>query len=386
MDCCSISKGLNSLNFNLQKINVSRETGIITIMNTSIKAFSYTQLTSLMRECNQPAFRAKQIFEWLYLHHVTSYEDMTTLPSALRTFLSEHFPLYTPSLIDRQISTDGTRKYLLSYHDGACVETVAIPSPDNKRLTVCFSTQVGCTLSCTFCATGKEGFSRNLLPGEIVDQIFVVQEDIGTRVTNIVGMGQGEPFLNYHNTLAALRILNNSKGLAIGARHISISTCGIIPNIIQFSKEPEQFTLAISLHAANQQKRNMLMPKIARYSLDDLKKTLRYYIEQTNRRITLEYIMIKGVNDTPEDLNCLHSFCHELLCHVNLIPINTVSESQFQPSNLKTLKYWIHSLQNSGVEATIRNSRGADIDGACGQLKNTLHTPLKYIREDLSQK
>lgn len=340
-------------------------------MDTPIKAFSYSQLVALMKKLEQPAFRARQIYEWLYLHHVTSYDEMTTIPLSLRTLLALRFPLYTPSLINRQISSDGTRKYLFSYQDGVCVETVAIPSTKGNRLTVCFSTQAGCAMSCAFCATGKEGFSRNLLPGEIVDQVLLAQKDMNLRVSNVVGMGQGEPFLNYDNTLAALRILNDPKGIAIGARHISISTCGIIPGIKRFSEEPEQFTLAISLHSAVQHTRNKLMPKVACFPLDDLKNALLHYIRCTNRRVTLEYIMIKGVNDSRDDLVCVHEFCHNLLCHVNIIPINTVSGSGFQPSDASTIQYWTHSLQSAGIETTVRSSRGADIDGACGQLKNT---------------
>ncbi len=324
-----------------------------------------------MKELGQPSFRAQQLTEWLYQRHASSYDEMTNLPAALRAALSERFPLTTPEIVNSQVSRDGTRKYLIEFDDGIRVETVAIPSRGGDRLTVCFSTQAGCAIGCAFCATGREGFARNLTPGEIVDQVLIAQDDIGKRVTNIVGMGQGEPFLNYDNTMAALRILNNKKGLEIGARHISVSTCGILPGIKRFSEEPEQFTLAVSLHAARQGVRDLLMSNVARFKLGNLKSALQEYIAKTNRRVTLEYIMIDGVNDADEDLKALQKFCANLLCHVNLIPINAIEGSVFQPSEPETINRWLNAIQKKGTEATLRDSRGSDIDGACGQLKNT---------------
>lgn len=324
-----------------------------------------------MKELGQPSFRAQQLTEWLYQRHVSSYDEMTNLPAALRAALSERFPLTTPEIVNRQVSRDGTRKYLIEFDDGIRVETVAIPSRGGDRLTVCFSTQAGCAIGCAFCATGREGFARNLTPGEIVDQVLIAQDDMGKRVTNVVGMGQGEPFLNYDNTMAALRILNNKKGLEIGARHISVSTCGILPGIERFSEEPEQFTLAVSLHAARQGVRDLLMPNVARFKLGSLKSALQEYIAKTNRRVTLEYIMIDGVNDADEDLKALQKFCANLLCHVNLIPINAIEGSVFQPSEPETINRCLNAIQKKGTEATLRDSRGSDIDGACGQLKNT---------------
>ena len=324
-----------------------------------------------MKELGQPSFRAQQLTEWLYQRHASSYDEMTNLPAAFRAALSERFPLTTPEIVNRQVSRDGTRKYLIEFDDGIRVETVAIPSRGGDRLTVCFSTQAGCAIGCAFCATGREGFARNLTPGEIVDQVLIAQDDMGKRVTNVVGMGQGEPFLNYDNTMAALRILNNKKGLVIGARHISVSTCGILPGIERFSEEPEQFTLAVSLHAARQGVRDLLMPNVARFKLGNLKAALQEYIAKTNRRVTLEYIMIDGVNDSDEDLKALQKFCANLLCHVNLIPINAIEGSIFQPSEPETINRWLNAIQKKGTEATLRDSRGSDIDGACGQLKNT---------------
>lgn len=343
-------------------------------MDKQIKTYSLPELSSLMKELGQPSFRANQLAEWLYQRHATSYDEMTNLPNALKTVLAERFPLTTPSIVERQVSKDGTRKYLVEFDDGIRVETVAIPSRGGDRLTVCFSTQAGCAMGCAFCATGREGFARNLTPGEIVDQVLIAQADIGKRVTNAVGMGQGEPFLNYENTMAALRILNDKKGLEIGARHISVSTCGILNGISRFAKEPEQFTLAVSLHAARQSIRDLIMPNIANQRLSDLKDALWEYVSKTNRRVTLEYIMIDGVNDSEQDLKALQKFCAGLLCHVNLIPINAVADSVFQPSDSDVVQHWLAAIQKKGTEATLRDSRGADIEGACGQLKNTFST------------
>lgn len=325
-----------------------------------------------MVELGQPAFRAAQLVQWLYQHDVSTYDEMTNLPSSLRRTLKENHPLETPQIIDRQTSHDGTRKYIVQFADGACVEMIGIPShSSHDRMTVCFSTQVGCAIGCAFCATGKEGFTRNLTPGEIVDQVLVAQQDLGTRVTNVVGMGQGEPFLNYDNTLSALHILNSPKGVSIGARHITISTCGIFSGIEKFATEPEQFTLAISLHAARQEVRNALMPKMASYPLDRLQRVIASYLDKTNRRVTFEYIMIEGMNDTTADREALASFCGDLLCHVNLIPINSIEDSPYHPSSSKTISLWVKELQRRGIETTVRNSRGNDIAGACGQLKNS---------------
>lgn len=337
-------------------------------MNNPIKSYSKEELADLMKRLGQPAFRANQIFQWLYSKQVGSYDEMTNLPLALREELKKDYPLYCPAIVDKRISSDGTRKYVLSYHDDSLVETVGIPSNDG-RLTVCFSTQVGCPMACSFCATGKEGFSRNLSMGEIIDQIITVQKDMEARVTNIVGMGQGEPFLNYRAVANALKSANDKQGLNIGARHITVSTCGIIPGIQSFSQISQQFTLAVSLHAAIQKTRDSIMPQVARYPLSELKRTLLEYTEKTNRRVTLEYIMMKGVNDSSRDLEALIEFTRGLLCHVNLIPLNSIEGSIYIPSPESLMLSWIDSLSKKGTETTIRHSRGGDIAGACGQLK-----------------
>lgn len=337
-------------------------------MAQGIEAYSYEGICDLMKAWGQPRFRAKQVVQWLYQKGVSSYDEMSNLPAALKERLSEEAPLHRAQIVDKQVSEDGTRKYIVAFADGASAEMVAIPADD--RLTVCFSTQVGCAMGCIFCATGKEGFTRNLLPGEMVDQILIAQKDMGVRVTNLVGMGQGEPFLSYDNVLAAMRFANSPDGLNIGARKITISTCGILSGIRKFAQEPEQFTMAISLHSAVQKSRDVLMPSMVHQSLTDLKRDIRDYQAASGRRVTYEYVMIDGLNDDDEHLSALADFCRGTMCHVNLIPINEIEGSVLQPSGEKAVKRFISELEKRGIEATLRNSRGADIAGACGQLKN----------------
>ncbi|MCL1797227.1 MAG: 23S rRNA (adenine(2503)-C(2))-methyltransferase RlmN [Eggerthellaceae bacterium] len=391
-------------------------------MENEIKAYSLEGLAELMRELGEPRFRGDQVAQWLYAHGATDYAEMTNLSLSLRERLAEKHPLHNARVINRQVSHDGSRKYVLEFADGARVETVAIPTYANgsgagdgggagggsgagggvgggvgaggsvegvvadeaapARLTVCFSTQVGCALSCAFCATGQEGFTRNLLPGEIVEQVLLAQKDFGIRTNNLVAMGQGEPFLNYENTLAALRIFNHPKGLKVGARHITISTCGIISGIQKLSQEREQFTLAVSLHSAEQNLRNRLMPNLSSEPLSSLKEALLDYVARTNRRVTLEYLMIKGVTDTPEAFDALVRFCAGLLCHVNLLPINALAPQDaantdspdfaFRPAAPQTTQEWLQKFEQARIPASLRHSKGADIKGACGQLKNTL--------------
>lgn len=349
-------------------------------MGDQIKSYGRGGLERLVGGLGQKPFRARQLEEWLYVHHVSSYDAMTNLPLKFREALAREHPLFMPRVAERKVSSDGTRKYLLELFDGACIETVAIPSLDGDRLTVCFSTQVGCSMACSFCATGMEGFSRNLLPGEMLDEVQLVQEDMGARVSNLVAMGQGEPFLNYDNVLDALRIVNDPKGIAIGARHITLSTCGICPGIERLAAEPEQFTLAISLHSAVQETRNALMPRVASFPLPKLRCSLESYLDQTNRRVSFEYLMIKGLNDDERHLSALCSYCKGLLCHVNLIPLNEVEGSPFSPSSPRTMRDWTGRLKSCGIETTVRTSRGGDVSGACGQLKQTSFVSRETIR------
>lgn len=347
-------------------------------MQNDIRSYNISDIPALLAEYQQPRFRAKQLISWLYQKGASSYDEMTNLPQSLREQLTERCPLSPLTIADKQVSHDGTRKYVFEYHDGTKVEAVGIPSFDTKKdstprhLTVCFSTQAGCAMGCAFCATGEEGLCRNLSSGEMVSQINAVQHDFQARITNVVSMGQGEPFQNYDAVLEALRYLNSPDGLGIGARHITLSTCGIIPKIKALSHEPEQFTLAVSLHAARQEVRNILMPRCAAQPLSALKEALVTYTERTGRRVSLEYLLIKDINDTQQDLQALLAFCEGLLCHVNLIPLNAVDGNTYTPSTKATQQTWVQTLKRAGIESTIRQSRGSDIDGACGQLKNKM--------------
>ena len=332
-----------------------------------IKSFSIEELHALFGEVGLPGFRAMQVLEWVYVKQVGSFGEMTNLPKSLREQLESSFPLYSLSIVDKQVSRDGTRKYLLETPDGALVETVGIPS-DSGRLTVCASSQSGCAMGCVFCATGKSGLTRNLMPGEIVDQVGVVQNDFGMRVTNVVLMGQGEPFANYNSTMGALRILNHPKLLGIGARHMTVSTCGLIRGIEAFSQEPEQFTLAVSLHSAVQRTRDSIMPAMANQRLDTLSNALAKYGKATGRRFSFEYALMEGVNDSEGDLGALVDYCRGLLCHVNLIPLNDVAGSSARPVSRRVLQHWNDGLERAGIASSIRDSRGDDIAAACGQL------------------
>ena len=325
------------------------------------------ELTELLAGLGQPGFRAKQVEEWVWSKNARSWDEMTNLPKALREQLAERLTLGAVEEVARQASSDGSRKYLLRLSDGVCVECVGMPS--GSRLAVCASTQAGCAMGCAFCATGGAGLTRSLTDAEIYEQVMHVRDDFGERVTSVVLMGQGEPFMNYDATLAALRRLNSPEGVGIGARHLTVSTCGVIPQIMRFANEPEQFTLAVSLHSAVQKTRNALMPGVRKYSLVNLYNAMGEYVDKTGRRPTYEYALIGGVNDTDAELQALCDFCEGTLAHVNLIQLNEVEGSKLRPSTPARAEDFVRRLASVGVEATVRNSRGADIDAACGQLK-----------------
>lgn len=351
--------------------------------NSSIRSYSLEQLESLVSDLGQPKFRAKQLHEWLHTHNAASYDEMTNLPKGLREQLAQDFPLQETTILQVQESSDGTRKYLLKLADGAVVECVGIldgPGENDddyepagvasdRRLTVCCSTQVGCAMKCSFCATGCQGLERNLTADEIVDQVVLVGRDFGKRVSNVVIMGQGEPFQNYDATLEAMRRMNSDAGLDIGARHITVSTSGLCDGIKKLSSEPEQFRLAVSLHSADQKTRNELMPRLSGQNLKKLHSTLENYCNVKGRRVTLEYMLLAGVNDSREDLNTLIDFCEGLNVHVNLLPFNAVDGIDYVPSDAETVQRWQKGLENAGIPCSVRKSKGADIAGACGQLR-----------------
>lgn len=333
-----------------------------------VKSLDPRELAELLSGFGEPAFRASQVAAWLYARGVGSFDEMTDLPASLRASLADALALPSPEIVERAVSSDGTRKYLLRLADRVSVETVGLP--DKERLTVCFSTQAGCAMQCAFCATGQAGFTRSLGSGEMVDQVRVVAHDFGTRVTNAVAMGQGEPFANYEATLGALRFLNARRsGLGIGARHLTVSTCGLVDGILRFAEEPEQFTLAVSLHSAVQATRDLLMPGVRGIRLTELRGALAAYAEKTRRRPSVEYALIDGVNDTPRELAALVSFCTGMLVHVNLIPANPVVSSRFERSARSRVAEFERTLAAAGIEASVRAERGGDIDAACGQLR-----------------
>jgi 23S rRNA (adenine2503-C2)-methyltransferase len=335
-----------------------------------IKALDRAGLQALVADLGQPRFRAGQLERWLYGRAARSFADMSDLPAGLRDDLTGRLPLPYPEIVDRQDSKDGTRKYLLRLAGGDTVETVGLPAGD--RLTVCFSTQAGCAMGCSFCATGIGGLARNLGAGEMVDQVNVVAEDFGRRVTNVVAMGQGEPFANYDAVLGALRFMNAPDALGIGARHITVSTCGLVAGIRRFAGEPEQFTLAVSLHSAVQTTRDRLMPGVSGIPLPELCKALVNYAAAAGRRPSLEYALIANVNDTDAERSALVKFCRGLLVHVNLIPVNPVAETGFARSPAERVESFQRVLHAAGIEVSIRAERGTDIDAACGQLRQRL--------------
>lgn len=332
-----------------------------------IRLLDLEELQNLVKELGQPAFRAKQLNEWIHEKNACSFDEMTNLPVTMREKLSERFSFNVPVELVKQVSKDGSRKYLLQFADGVSVETVGMPN--RNKLAVCISSQAGCAMGCAFCATGLAGLSRSLTAQEMVDQVLHVSRDFGERVTSVVFMGQGEPFANFDATIDALRALNDPDGLAIGARHLTVSTCGVIPGIRRFAELPEQFTLAISLHSAVQGTRNQLMPGVKKYTLPRLHEAIQLYVEKTGRRPTYEFAMIDGINDTNPEMQALIDFCAGTLCHVNLIQLNNIPDSPFRPSPIEKVETLQRRLTMHGVETTIRNSRGSDIDAACGQLK-----------------
>lgn len=316
-------------------------------------------------------YRAKQVFQWLH-KGVSSFEDMTNLSKQLRQRLQQHFHINMPAGFDKFVSKqDGTTKYLLSLNDGNIIESVLMKYKHGNS--VCISSQVGCRMGCKFCASTGLGFVRNLTASEMLGQILHIKRDSGERISNIVIMGIGEPLKNYDNLIKFIKLVNHKDGLNIGLRHISVSTCGLVPEILRLSKEGLPITLSISLHAPNDEIRNKLMPVNKIYNIDILLDTCKIYTEATNRRITFEYAMINGINDSEENAKELAQRIKGMLCHVNIIPVNEVNGTGFRKSDRKAIDRFKNILEMSGIEATVRRELGSDIEAACGQLrKNTL--------------
>lgn len=314
-----------------------------------------------------PSFRAKQIFSRI-TSGIVRFEDMTELPKELREHLDKAAYIATPAVQRKLVSAlDGTVKYLFRLHDGECVESVFMRYHHGN--TLCISSQVGCRMGCRFCASTMAGLARNLTPSEMLGQVIAAQTDTGERVSNIVMMGIGEPLDNYDNVRKFLTLVNDKDGLNIGYRHISLSTCGIVPNIYRLADEGLPITLSVSLHNPDQADRESIMPIAKKYSLSELMSACRDYIEKGGRRISFEYTMIEGQNDTPEKARTLAKLLSGMLCHVNLIPLNSVEGRDYRKSGKETIARFIAVLEQNGITATVRRRLGSDIDASCGQLR-----------------
>lgn len=336
----------------------------------SIYSMELEALKDWLTEHNEKAFRANQIFEWLYKQRVTSFEDMTNLSKNLRLLLQENFTITTLNTLIQQTSNDGTIKFLFELHDGYSIETVLMRHDYGNS--VCVTTQVGCRIGCTFCASTLGGLKRNLEAGEIVAQVVKVQQaldELGERVSSVVIMGIGEPFDNFTSMLSFLKIINHEQALNIGARHITVSTSGIIPKIYEFADQNMQINFAVSLHAPNTELRSRLMPINRAYKLPDLIEAIRYYVDKTGRRVSFEYGLFGNVNDQVEHAEELAELVKGIKCHVNLIPVNYVPERDYVRTPKDQIFLFEKTLKNHGVNVTIRREQGSDIDAACGQLR-----------------
>ncbi len=325
------------------------------------------ELKEELKEMGEKPFRAEQIFKWLYEEKVQSFDEMTNLSLPLREKLKNNYTMCNFNILKKQESKDGTIKYLLDVLDGNAIETVLMRYHHGNS--ICVSSQIGCKMGCKFCASTGINFIRNLSSGEIVEQIIRVEQDTEERISNVVFMGIGEPLDNYDNVVNAIRLINYPKGLNIGARHISISTSGLVPRIYQLAEENIQCTLSISLHATNNEKRSSMMPVNQTYPIEELLQACKDYIQKTNRRISFEYALAKDNNDNIEDAKELVKRLKGMLCHVNLIPINKIENGKFTKSSMENIMKFRDYLNDHGIVATIRRELGSDIDAACGQLR-----------------
>lgn len=333
----------------------------------NIKDYNLEELKKEMIELGEKPFRAEQIFKWIHQEKVKTFEEMTNLSLELRKKLEENYTMCNYKILKKQESKDGTIKYLFDVLDGNAIETVLMRYHHGNS--ICVSSQIGCKMGCKFCASTGINFIRSLTSGEIVEQIIAVEQDTGEKISNVVFMGIGEPFDNYDNVVNAIKIINNPKGLNIGARHISVSTSGIVPKIYQLAEENIQCTLSISLHATSNEKRSSMMPVNNAYPLEKLMKACKEYIKKTNRRISFEYALAKDNNDNLQDAKELVKLLKGMLCHVNLIPINKIENGKFDKSSNENIMKFRDYLNDHGIVATIRRELGSDIDAACGQLR-----------------
>lgn len=340
-----------------------------------IKSFQFEELQEMLRGLGEPSYRAGQIADWLHKKRVESFENMTDLPHALRAQLAKLCTFDRLEIVRVLGSRDTTRKFLFRLADGNLIESVLIPASPalygekSDRRTICISTQVGCAYGCKFCASGLEGFSRNLHPNEIVDQIVAVETQSGEKIDNIVFMGMGEPLANFDNVMRAIRIINARWGLGIGARHITVSTSGLAPQIKKLADEPLQIRLAVSLHGATDEVRNQIMPINRKYNIETLLSACDYYAERKKQRLTFEYILIAGVNDSEEQAHLLAQHARRLSAKVNLIPYNAVKGLEWSRPSRNRQEEFLSILRTHKIAATLRREKGHDIDAACGQLR-----------------
>lgn len=333
-----------------------------------IASYSFEELQEEMLAIGEKGFRSRQIYSWIHEKLVDDFEEMTNLSKTLRQKLEAAYEIRRVEMEKRQISKiDGTNKFLFCLKDGNMVESVLMKYKHGNS--VCISSQVGCRMGCRFCASTIGGLTRNLLPSEMLDQVYRIQEMTGERVSNVVVMGTGEPLDNYDNLLRFIRILSDEKGQNISQRNLTVSTCGLVPRIRQLAEEDLTITLALSLHAPNDEKRKELMPIAYKYSLSEVFPACKYYFEKTGRRLTFEYSLVGGKNDSQEDARQLAGLVHGLNCHINLIPVNPIKERDFVQSDKKVIENFKNKLEKYRINVTIRREMGRDIDGACGQLR-----------------
>lgn len=337
-------------------------------MKTDIKSLSLNELKTEIERLGEKAFRAKQLYEWMHVKLARDYDEMTNIPKSLKEKLRESCTYTSLKEVTVQTSKlDGTRKYLFELADGNFVESVWMKYHHGNS--VCISSQVGCRMGCRFCASTLDGLERSLQPSEMLDQIYAISRSTGERVSNVVVMGTGEPLDNYDNLLKFLQLITDENGLNISQRNITVSTCGIVENMKRLADEKLQITLALSLHGSTQEKRQELMPIARKYDISDVMDACRYYFDQTGRRITFEYSLVGGVNDTDEDAENLCRLVGDINCHINLIPVNPIKERDYIESERKDILKFQNKLEKKHINVTIRREMGRDIDGACGQLR-----------------
>ncbi len=333
----------------------------------NIKNYNIDELKQEFINMGEKPYRAEQVFKWIYQDNVTSFDEMTNLSLDLREKLKQNYTLCIYKILKKQVASDGTIKYLFDILDGNAIETVLMKYHHGYSL--CISSQIGCKMGCKFCASTGIAFVRSLSSGEIIEQLLAVERDENIKISNVVFMGIGEPLDNYDNVVNAIRIINNPKGIGIGARHISLSTSGLVPGIYKLAEENIQCTLSISLHSTTDEKRSKMMPINNKYNISELLQACRDYISKTNRRVSFEYALAKNTNDNLDDAKELVKLLKGMLCHVNLIPINKIENGAFSKSSNENILKFRDYLNDHGIVATVRRELGSDIDAACGQLR-----------------